>query len=45
MWLEHWGVSYKPATFALLAGAAGVERFDGLTKQTIAWRDRIRSWG
>lgn len=44
MWLEHWGAPHKPATFALLAGAAGIERFDGLTKQTIAWRDRIESW-
>lgn len=45
MWLDHWGVSYNSTTFALLAGAAGIERFDGLTKQTIAWRDRIELWG
>jgi hypothetical protein len=44
MWLEHWKQPYVPATFALLAGAAGMERFERLTAQTIVWRDRIESW-
>lgn len=44
MWLEQWKQPHPPATFALLAGAAGIERFEGLTTQTIVWRDRIESW-
>lgn len=44
MWLEQWKQPHEPSTFALLAGAAGVERFEGLTTQTRVWRDRIESW-
>lgn len=43
-WLEQYGKPTKPAMFALLSGAAGIEKFEKLRPQSQLWKDRIRAW-